>query len=450
MRKPIIAIIGRPNVGKSTLVNRIVGSRKAIVDDLPGVTRDRAYYDAEWLGKPFTLVDTGGLSPDGEELFAEKVNEQVVVALEEADAVIFVVDGLAGVTAIDEAIAKLLRPIQKPIFLAVNKIDTRELLGHTAEFYALGLTDPMPVSAMHGTVGVGDMLDKVMDAIEAQHEGRFPMPDESPEAMRIAFVGRPNVGKSSLVNQLLGQERSIVSDIPGTTRDAIDTEVHWQDQSFILVDTAGIRKKAKVSFGVELFSVDRAIRSLRRADVTVLVVDATEGVTDQDKRIVETSNEAGKGLLLVINKWDLIEKKTPKSTKEFEKEIYAQLPHARFAPILFVSAKTGQRLDKIFEWAVKIYENNHRRIQTSVVNQLLLEAYTLSPPPPIKNKRLKIYYGTQVSVGPPTFLLFVNSDKLIKDAYRRYLEHRLRENIDFQGSPIVIACRSKDEKDTKG
>jgi GTPase len=449
MRQPIVAIIGRPNVGKSTLVNRIVGSRQAIVDDLPGVTRDRAYYDAEWLGNRFTVIDTGGLAPGEEELFAGKVNEQVVVALEEADVIIFVVDALTGIAAWDEEIARLIRPLKKPTWIAVNKVDTRELLGNTAEFYGLGLGEPHPVSAMHGTVGVGDLLDKVLETFKTLDADAVTTHPETLTSLQMAFVGRPNVGKSSLVNKLLGSERNIVSDVPGTTRDAIDTEVLWQDQRFTVVDTAGIRKKAKVAYGVELFSVDRAIRSLKRSDVSVLVLDATEGVTDQDKRIVETSNEYGKGLLIVVNKWDLIDSKTTRSTKDFEKEIFAELPHARFAPVLFVSAKTGQRLDKIFEWVVKICENRSRRIQTSVINQLLMEAYTLNPPPPLKNKRLKIYYGTQVDVAPPTFLLFVNDDKLLKDSYKRYLEHRLRENIEFTGSPIVLAFRSKDKKDTK-
>ncbi len=450
MRQPIVAIIGRPNVGKSTLVNRIVGSRQAIVDDLPGVTRDRAYYDGEWLDQRFTVVDTGGLAPGEEELFATKINEQVVVALEEADVIIFVVDGMTGVTDWDQKIAKLIRPMNKPVLLAVNKIDSAELMGNTAEFYALGLGDPFPVSAMHGTVGVGDLLDKVLEALKSLNPDEVTMVATERESIAVAFVGRPNVGKSSLVNKLIGKERTIVSDVPGTTRDAIDTDVEWQNQKFTLVDTAGIRKKSKVDYGVELFSVDRAIRSLKRADITALVIDATEGVTDQDKRIAETSNQYGRGLMLIVNKWDLVQNKSTKTTKEFEKDLHHELPHARFAPIVFVSALTGQRLDKIFEWLIKIDENCHRRISTSVVNQLLMEAYTLNPPPPLKNKRLKIYYGTQVDVAPPTFLLFVNSDKLLKDSYRRYLEHRLRENIEFQGTPLVLACRSKDEKDTKG
>lgn len=446
MRKPIVAIVGRPNVGKSTLINRIVGSRRAIVDDLPGVTRDRAYYDAEWLNRHFTLADTGGLSVDEEGLFADKVNEQVLVAIEEADVLIFVVDGTTGITAWDEAIAKRLRMLSKPVFLAVNKIDSREQMGYTGEFYGLSLGDPHPISAMHGTVGVGDLLDLVIKTFDTMNPDEITTEAEESAELKLAFVGRPNVGKSSLVNSLLGEDRTIVSDVAGTTRDAIDTDFVWQDRKFTLVDTAGIRKKSKVSYGIEMFSVDRAIRALRRADVTVLVLDAIEGVTDQDKRIIETSNQAGRGMLIVVNKWDLIENKTPKSTKEYEQKLFADIPHARFTPVLFTSAKTGQRLDKILDWAVKIYANNHRRIQTSVVNQLISEAFSLSAPPPSKNKRLKIYYATQVDVAPPTFLLFVNSDKLLNESYRRYLEHHLRKNIEFSGTPIRLICRNKQEK----
>ncbi len=442
---PVIAIIGRPNVGKSTLVNRIVGARKAIVDDLPGVTRDRAYYDGDWQNFKFTLVDTGGLVTDDEGDFTRQVNEQVVVAMEEADAVLFVVDGTTGVTAMDDAVVKLLRNFENPRFLVVNKIDTREQMADLADFYKMGLGDPYPVSAMHGTVGVGDLLDNVVDALK---ENGFAASSslENDETLKLTFVGRPNVGKSSLVNKLLGTERTIVSDIPGTTRDAIDTQFTWNDQIFTLVDTAGVRKKSKVSYGVELFSVDRAIRSLKQADVTILVIDAVEGLTDQDKRLIETSNEAGKGLLLVVNKWDLIENKSGNVTGEYEKKLHSQAPHCVFAPIVFVSAKTGQRVDKILETAVRIQENRMRRIKTSVVNELLHEAMNLSPPPPVKNKRLHVYYGTQVDVAPPTFLLFVNSDKLMPDGYRRYLERRIRESVELTGAPIVIACRNKPEK----
>jgi len=447
MRLPTVAVIGRPNVGKSTLVNRIVGSRKAIVDDLPGVTRDRAYYDAEWLNHSFTLIDTGGLIPGEEILFSQKVNEQVIVALEEADVILFIVDGLTGITVLDEAVVKLLRPIQKPVFLVVNKIDNREQMGHAAEFYSLGLGDPYPVSAMHGTVGVGDLLDKVLKAVQDLDDPNIVTSLQETETLHIAFVGRPNVGKSSLVNCLLGEDRQIVSDTPGTTRDAIDVDFTWEGHPFTLVDTAGIRKKSKVAYGVELFSVDRAIRSLRRADVTVLVIDATEGIKDQDKRIIETSNQAGKGLLIVVNKWDLVAQKSSQTIKEYEKRLYTYVPHAQFAPMIFVSAITGHRVEKILSQALKIQENRKRRIQTSMINQLIHEAMTMSPPPPVKNKRLKIYYGTQVDVAPPTFLLFVNNDTLMKETYRRYIEKRFRESIEYEGTPIVVACRGKGEQE---
>lgn len=449
MTKPVVAIIGRPNVGKSTLVNRIVGSRKAIVDDLPGVTRDRAYYDAEWQNAPFTLVDTGGLEPDESAMFSGQINEQVAVALAEAHVVIFVLDALTGITETDEAIARMLRPLKKPVILAINKVDKREQLGLTSEFYKLGLGDPIAVSAMHGTVGVGDMLDEVMDALKTTW-GEVK-PEEIPEKppLRLAFVGRPNVGKSSLVNRLIGEERHIVSDVSGTTRDAIDSPFTWRENEFVLVDTAGIRRKTKVEYGVEMFSVDRALRAMKRADVTILVIDAVEGMTDQDKKIIEASNESGRGLVLVINKWDAVAKKHTGSTREYEKKLLAQVPHARFAPIVFTSAMTGQRVDKVLEWAMKVQENRERRISTSVLNQLLLEAYTLAPPPHLKNKQLKIYYGTQVSVAPPTFLLFVNNDTLMKETYKRYLENRLREAIELTGTPIIIALRNKNEKDLK-
>lgn len=445
MKIPVVAIVGRPNVGKSTLVNRIVGSRQAIVDDLPGITRDRAYYDAQWQNRNFTLIDTGGLSPEDEEQFTLKINEQVLAGIEEADVVVFLVDGLTGVTTTDEHIAKILRKLDKPVILAVNKIDRQELTPNIHEFYSFDLGDPQGLSAMHGTVGVGDLLDKVMAAFD---ELGFETDTEELEegVIRVAFAGRPNVGKSSLVNRLLGQERAIVSDIPGTTRDAIDTRLEVGEQTYMLVDTAGIRKKAKVAFGVEAFSVDRAIRALRRADVTVLVIDASEGVTQQDKRLIERSNEFGRALILVVNKWDTIENKTPKAIKQYEDELYHELPHARFAPVLFVSAKSGQRVDKILPLVNHVYANSHRHVQTSIVNQLILDAYSMSPPPKVKNNQLKIYYGTQVKEAPPTFLLFVNNGKLLKPTYRRYLEKHLRQSIEFTGTPLVLICRNRQEK----
>ncbi len=453
MKKPVVAVIGRPNVGKSTLVNRIIGSRKAIVDDIPGVTRDRSYYDAEWQGHQFTLVDTGGVVPDAqkdpEQPFAELVNQQVEVALAEADLVVFLLDGQVGITSVDETVAKQLRRSGKPILVAVNKIDSKDQRDMVAEFYALGLGDPHPLSAMHGDVGVGDLLDRISDALP-------PMETEEAEdgRIKIALVGRPNVGKSSIVNAMLGENRTIVSDISGTTRDAIDVPVTHNGKEFVLVDTAGIRKKGKVDYGVEMFSVDRSIRAMRGADVTVVVLDATENrtnqagsmVTDQDKRIIEMSNEAGRALVLVINKWDLIEDKTSKTADEYKKKLFHELPHASFAPVLFTSAATGQRLDKIYDLAETVYQNWQRRIKTSLVNEVLTEAMTLSAPPPIKNRRLKLLYATQVSSAPPTFILFVNDAKLMKDSYRRYLEKKLRENFEFGGTPLVIVAKSRGDK----
>lgn len=453
MKKPVVAVIGRPNVGKSTLVNRIIGSRKAIVDDIPGVTRDRSYYDAEWQGRKFTLIDTGGVMPDAqkdpEQPFAELVNQQVEVALTEADLVVFLLDGQVGITSVDETVAKQLRRSGKPILVAVNKIDSRQQRDLIAEFYALGLGEPHPLSAMHGDVGVGDLLDRISQGLPAAEAE-----DAEDSRIKIALVGRPNVGKSSIVNAMLGENRTIVSDISGTTRDAIDVPVTYQGKEFVLVDTAGIRKKGKVDYGVEMFSVDRSIRALRSADVTVVVLDATENrtnqagsmVTDQDKRIIEMSNEAGRALILVINKWDLIEDKTSKTADEYKKKLFHELPHASFAPVLFTSAATGQRLDKIYELAETVHENWQRRIKTSLVNEVLTEAMTLSAPPPIKNRRLKLLYATQVSSAPPTFILFVNDAKLMKDSYRRYLEKKLRENFEFGGTPLVIVAKSRGDK----
>jgi GTP-binding protein len=452
MRKPIVAVIGRPNVGKSTFVNRIIGARKAIVDDLPGVTRDRSYYDAEWQGNHFMLIDTGGLMPEAdldEHPFAELINRQVDVALNEADLIVFLVDGQAGVTAVDEDIAEKLRRSKKPVILTVNKIDKREQQDLAAEFYELSLGEPRHLSALHGNIGVGDLLDEITRRLPAE-----AMQEGAEGRIRIAMVGRPNVGKSSILNALIGQERAIVSNVSGTTRDSIDVPVEHEGQEFVLVDTAGIRKKGKVDYGVEMFSVDRSIRALREADVTVMVLDATENqnnqegsfVTDQDKKIIEMSNEAGRGLILVVNKWDLVQDKTSKTADQFKRKIYQELPHASFAPVLFTSAAKGQRLTNIFDLAKTVYENAHRRAKTNVVNQVLTEAFTLSPPAPIKNKRLKILYATQASVAPPTFILFVNDAKLMKDSYRRYLEKRLRENFEFAGTPVVIIPRSRDEK----
>jgi GTP-binding protein len=452
MKKPVVAIIGRPNVGKSTLVNRIIGSRKAIVDDMPGVTRDRSYHESDWQGRAFVLIDTGGLMPDAdlvEHPFADLINMQVEVAVTEADLIVFLVDGQAGITAVDEDIAEQLRRSGKPVLLTVNKIDRHDQKALAAEFYAFSLGDPLMLSALHGNLGVGDLLDEVVNRFPASKE------DEVEDSrIKIALVGRPNVGKSSILNAILGEERSIVSPISGTTRDALNVPVTYEGREFVLVDTAGIRKKGKVDYGVEMFSVDRSIRAVRDANVTVMVLDATENmtnqassmVTDQDKKIIQMSNEAGRALVLVINKWDLIPDKTSKTADQFKKKLYQEIPHASFAPLLFTSAAKGQRLSNIFELSEKVYANALHRAKTSLVNEVMAEAFTLSPPSPIKNKRLKLLYATQVSVGPPTFILFVNDAKLLKDSYRRYLEKKLRENFNFEGTPVVIVPRSRDEK----
>lgn len=440
--KPIVAVIGRPNVGKSTFVNRITGARKAIVDDIPGITRDRSYYDAEWSGTAFRLIDTGGIVPDTLDFWETQINEQVAVALAEADVLIFLVDGQAGITSMDEAVAHRIRLSGKPALLAVNKIDSVEQRAYIHEFHTLGLGEPIAVSAMHGSGGVGDLLDRLLEALPTSplKEGGEIVP------IRIALAGRPNVGKSSILNAVVGHNRTIVSDIPGTTRDAIDVNVTIGDHPYILVDTAGIRKKSRVDYGVEAFSVDRSLHAIRNADVTVIVLDAIDGVTDQDKKIIETSNKAGRGLVIAVNKWDLYPDKTVQSAAEYKKRLFRQIPHAAYAEIVFISAVTGQRLTRIFDLAKTAYENSQRRIKTSLVNQVVLEAVTLSPPPPIKNKFLKILYATQVSSGPPTFILFMNDDKLFKESYRRYLEKKIRAAFEFSGTPIVLLPRNRSEK----
>ncbi|MBY0402940.1 MAG: ribosome biogenesis GTPase Der [Cyanobacteria bacterium] len=443
---PIVAVIGRPNVGKSTFVNRLVGGRQAIVDDLPGVTRDRSYYQVEWNGKVFQVVDTGGLVPEAEDFFGPLINQQVEISLIEADLVIFLVDGQAGVTPVDEAIAQMIRQSKKPVLVAVNKVDTFEQRPLIAEFHSLGLGEPYPLSAMHGTGGVGDLLDVVIWRLSDIYEELPSQVEDENPAIKIAIVGRPNVGKSSILNSMAGSARSIVSDISGTTRDSIDIQLEDDGQAFTLVDTAGIRRKGKVEYGIEMFAVDRALRAIRQSNVTVMVIDATEGVTDQDKKIIETSNEAGRGLILVMNKWDLVPDKKPNTVNEFTKDLYHQLPHAKFAPIIFTSAVTGQRLKQILSLSKTVYENAHRRMKTNLVNQVLMEATAVSPPPPIKNRRLKILYSTQVGVGPPTFVLFVNDAKLLKESYQRYLEKKLRESFEFAGTPVVIIARNRDEK----
>ncbi len=442
-RKPIVAIVGRPNVGKSTFVNRLIGSRHSIVDDLPGVTRDRIYFDVEWQNKIFTVIDTGGIIPGDEDDIMVSIFSQAQLACEEADKIIFLVDGKDGINPIDYDIANILRKSKKPVFLAVNKCDNSESLLMVNDFYELSLGEPIGISALHGSGGVGDLLEVVTEDFKINDaevdDGRI----------KIAIVGRPNAGKSSIVNALLNTQRVIVSDISGTTRDSIDSHINYKDTDYTLVDTAGIRKKSKVDYGVEKFAVDRAIRSIRDCDVALLVIDAKEGISDQDKKISSIITESGKGVILAVNKWDLIDNKNTTTINKFEKELSAMVPFLSYVPIIFISALTKQRLGQIFEKAQEVYKESTKRIATGLLNQVVNEAYALNPPTSFKGKRLKIYYTTQVSVQPPTFVLFVNNEELLKDSYKRYLENKLREAFGFVGTPIRISVRERNPRGNK-
>ena len=438
-RKPIVAIVGRPNVGKSTFVNRLVGARHSIVDDLPGVTRDRIYFDVEWQNKAFTVIDTGGIIPGDEDDIMVSIFDQAKLACEEAEKIIFLVDGKDGINPIDYDIANILRQSGKPVFVAVNKCDNPESLLMISDFYALALGEPIAISALHGSGGVGDLLELVTSDFKILEE------TEDYKRIKIAIVGRPNAGKSSIVNALLNADRVIVSDVSGTTRDSIDSHITYKDTDFTIVDTAGIRKKSKVDYGVEKFAVDRAIRSIRDCDIALLVIDAKEGISDQDKKISSIITESGKGLIVAINKWDLIEDKKANTINKFEKELAVDIPFLSFAPKIFISAVTKQRLGQIFEESVKVYEQCTKRISTGLLNKVINEAYALNPPTSFKGKRLKIYYITQAKTQPPTFILFVNNEELLKDSYKRYLENKLREAFGFFGTPIRISVRQRGE-----
>ncbi|MBO7672852.1 ribosome biogenesis GTPase Der [bacterium] len=439
-RKPIVAIVGRPNVGKSTFVNRLVGSRNSIVDDQPGVTRDRIYFDVEWQDKFFTVIDTGGIIPGDEDEIMVSIFDQARIACDEADKIIFLVDGKEGVNPVDYDIANILRQSGKPIFLAVNKIDNPQSMIMTSDFYGLAIGDPIPVSALHGSGGVGDILDLVTEDFS---KGEFAPDDDK---IKIAIVGRPNAGKSSIVNSLLNEKRVIVSDVSGTTRDSIDSEITYQGQDFIIIDTAGIRKKNKVDYGVEKFAVERAIKSIKECDVALLVLDAKEGISDQDKKISSIITEAGKGLIIAVNKWDLIEDKKSNTINEFTRKLTNEIPFLEFAPKIFISALTRQRLPQIFEQAKIVYENATKRVSTGLLNKVIKEAYALNPPQTSKGKRLKVLYTTQVGVQPPHIVIFANNVDLLKDHYKRYLENKLREAFGFFGTPVKISVRERGEK----
>ena len=439
-KKPIVAIVGRPNVGKSTFVNRLLGARHSIVDDLPGVTRDRIYFDIEWQNKWFTVIDTGGIIPDDEDDIMVSIFDQAKLACEEADKIIFLTDAHEGINPIDYDIANILRKSGKPVYVAVNKCDNPDSLLMINDFYALSLGEPIGISALHGSGGVGDLLEVVCEDFE------FFENDQEDSRVKIAIVGRPNAGKSSIVNSLLNKQRVIVSDVSGTTRDSIDSVVNYKDKEYIIIDTAGIRKKAKVDYGVEKFAVDRAIRSIRECDVALLVIDSKEGLSDQDKKISSIITEAGKGIIVCLNKWDLIEDKKSNTINKYEKQLCSEIPFLSYAPKIFISAITKQRLGQIFEQADHVYEQSTKRISTGLLNKIVNEAYALNPPTSFKGKRLKIYYTTQANTQPPTFVIFVNNAELFKDSYKRYIENKLREAFGFFGTPIRISVRERKEK----
>lgn len=444
--RPLVAIVGRPNVGKSTLFNRFVGERAAIVDDQPGVTRDRLYLPCEWQNREFIVIDTGGIIfGDDEDQLNASVQEQAWLAIDEAEVILFVVDGASGLHPVDLAITKELRQRQKSVILVVNKVDdVRESATRAAEFYEIGMGDPRPISAIHRH-NTGDLLDEIVEKLALE-----PGELDEDEGLKLAIVGRPNVGKSSIVNTLLGYNRMTVSDLSGTTRDATDSVCQYHGDSYILIDTAGIRKKSKVRYGIERFSVVRAIKAIQRADVVVLVLDATEPVSEQDQRIAGMAQELGKASLIVINKWDLIENKSSQTMKEHADEVRDKLYFMNYAPILYTSAVTKKRLLSIFELAQAAAEENQRRITTGLFNEVLNEIVAMTPPPARKSRRPRISYGTQVSVNPPTFVLFTNYPNLVEAPYLRHVERKLRESFGFTGTPLRLFLREDAKRKARG
>ncbi len=439
MSRPIVAIVGRPNVGKSTLFNALAGERISIVKDYPGVTRDRIYADVTWLNSQFTMIDTGGIEPDSKDQMLSYMREQAQIAIDTADVIIFLVDVRQGLVDADSKVADMLRRSGKPVVLVVNKVDSFEkLMPDVYEFYNLGIGEPFPISSS-GKLGFGEMLDEVV-----KYFTRGNMEEEVDERPRIAIVGKPNVGKSSIVNKLVGETRVIVSNIAGTTRDAIDTPIRRNGKEYILIDTAGLRRKSKIKEELERFSIIRTVSAVERADVVVLVIDAEEGVTEQDAKIAGIAHDRGKGIVIVVNKWDLIEKNN-KSVKEYTNDIKETLSFMPYAEILFVSAQTGQRLHKLFETIEVVIQNQNLRIATGVLNEILMEATSLQQPPSDKGKRLKIYYMTQVSVKPPTFVIFVNDKELMHFSYTRYLENKIREAFGFSGTSLKFIIRERKE-----
>ena len=442
MSRPILAIVGRPNVGKSTLFNALAGSKISIVEDTPGVTRDRIYADVTWLDRAFTMIDTGGIEPDSNDIILSQMREQAQIAIDTADVILFMTDVRQGMVDADQQVADMLRKSRRPVVLCVNKVDQfKRQEADVYEFYNLGLGDPYPISA-EGRQGLGDLLDAVIS-----HFPPRSTDEEEDTRPRIAVIGKPNVGKSSIINKLLGEERLIVSDIAGTTRDAVDTVIRRNKKEYIFIDTAGLRRKSKIKEDIERYSIIRAITAVERCDVAVVVIDAEEGITEQDAKITGIAHERGKGLIIAVNKWDAIEK-DEKTTREYTEKIRSTLSFAAYADILFFSAKTGQRLPKLFEAVDLVLENQSRRVATGVLNEILTDAVAMQQPPSDKGKRLKIFYMTQVAVGPPTFVLFVNDKKLMHFSYQRYLENRLRESFGFEGTRLRFILRERQEKDT--
>ena len=439
MSKPVVAIVGRPNVGKSTLFNVLAGERISIVQDTPGVTRDRIYAEVQWLDKAFTLIDTGGIEPDSKDVILSQMREQAEIAIETADVIIFITDVRQGLQDSDAKVADMLRRSKKPVILAVNKVDDfNKYMADVYEFYNLGIGDPVPVSAA-SRLGIGDLLDEVI--------AQFPpgsATDEEDERPRIAIVGKPNVGKSSLINRLLGEQRVIVSDIAGTTRDAIDTDIKYNGKEYVFIDTAGLRRKNKIKEDIERYSIIRAVTAVERADVVMIVIDATEGVTEQDAKIAGIAHDRGKGIIIAVNKWDAIEK-NDKTVKEHTDRIRQILSFMPYAEIIFISAKTGQRLHRIYEMIDVVIENNSMRVATGVLNEIMTEAVAMQQPPSDKGKRLRLYYITQVAVKPPTFVIFVNDKQLMHFSYTRYIENRIRDAFGFRGTSLKFIIRERKE-----
>jgi GTP-binding protein len=442
MSKPIVAIVGRPNVGKSTLFNKLGRQRLSIVDDMPGVTRDRIYMDAEWLNHTFTMVDTGGIEFDESNVILKSMREQAQIAMDEADVIVFVVDGRAGLTSADEEVARLLRKSKKPVVLCVNKVDSPKQEMGTYEFYSLGLGDPIGISAANA-MGLGELLDAVVAAFPEDEDE-----EKDEDEISIAVIGRPNVGKSSIVNKILGEDRVIVSNVPGTTRDAIDTHFTRDGQKYLLIDTAGMRRKGKVDEPVERYSVMRSLRAIDRADIVLMMLSAPEGVTDQDKKIAGYAHESGRGVVIIVNKWDIYPNKDDKSTLRFTDEVREQLGFLQYAPVLYASALTGQRVPRVLELVKYVAEQQNMRIKTSVLNQLIRDAIAVNPPPMHRGRQLKILFMTQAEVEPPKFIIFVNEPDLMHFSYLRFIENRLREQFGFEGTPIRLIVRKR--KETEG